>query len=88
MVRGFPEVVIEDWDSPSRSTMRVERARRQIVVNKSDPAYSMAHARFVITEFVLAEVLGSRLPETSEYRSEVDQLLATWASKEEEEIHE
>ena len=88
LVGGFPEVVIEAWDSPSRSTMRVEGARRQIVVNKSHPAYSMANARFVIAECVLAEVLGSRLHETSEYRSEVDQLLATWASKEDEEIHE
>ena len=87
-VGGFPEVLIESWDSPERSTMRVDGSRRQIVINKSHPAYSMANARFVIAECVLAEVLGSRLHETSEYRSEVDQLLATWASKEEEEIHE
>ena len=84
LIGGFPEVLIEAWDSPARSTMRVDGKRRQIVVNKSHPAYSMANARFVIAECVLAEVLGNRIHETSEYRAEVDQLLATWASKEEE----
>ncbi len=88
LVGGFPEVVIEAWDSPARSTMRLEGSRRQIVVNKSHPAYSMANARFVIAECVLAEVLGNKLHETSEYRSEIDQLLATWASKEEDESHD
>jgi hypothetical protein len=83
-VGGFPEVIIDAWESSARSLMRVQDGRRQIVINKSHPAYSMANARFVIAECVLAEVLGNRLHETSEYRSEVDQLLATWASKEQD----
>lgn len=88
LVGGFPEVLVEAWDSPARSTTRLEGSRRQIVVNKSHPAYSMANARFVIAECVLAEVLGNKIHETSEYRVEIDQLLATWASKEEHENQE
>jgi hypothetical protein len=49
------------------------------VINKAHASYSMGSARYIIAECFLGEVLGSRLSETSEYKTQIDGLLASWA---------
>jgi hypothetical protein len=78
--KGFPQVLIEAWDSPVRSMVRTVGEVRQVVVNKQHPAYSATNARYMIAECVLAEVLGLKHESTSEFRSELDQFLGSWAS--------
>ncbi len=79
----LPEIIVDAWGAPVRAeTRRLPNGSFLIAVNKAHPSYGVANARYAIAESVIVEALRASggLTGIDEYVTEVDAVLAEWAT--------